>query len=1594
MSQQLDAAIQRLRRHAAADAAPPGAPTGRFAATKLSWRGAYPRLLCVSAGGALTTRHPDSLVATNAWTLVGADADVTALELAGEHADGGVLVLHLRRDKKGLGGRDASFAVRERGALLAALYEAVGAAAPPRGAPPPLGLPPPREFRAAKLRRGAWVACVLRVGPAGLERAPAPGAAACWRLPWRAAAAPAARLLAPAPGDPPGAFALFGREGRSPRVYAAAERDALLKAAQETALRCMGVQLAVDASSAASLTGAALLAAVAAAERERAAAPDEAPLGEWEVLRVSADVAAAGGAAARRRLVLSRAALRERRADDYEVAAWRPLAALAAVVRYVEEPTWLRLEWADGAPAALYVTPARDALAAALVDAAQDAAGRPVPVLPAPTRGGDPVVAARGQAPGAAAAAPPPSAVAAELERWACAQLGASARAFFAAGGAAASLAALALAGLTAAAVDADAVDAAPATPAANGAAAVLPPPANGNDSGSGSIAALAAFQRRVREFNATLPYAGVSTACRVEEPVLAALLAHLPRQGAAGAAPPLAGDEAAVVVHALQALQRLAAAPVLAAQLAGPAGGLGRVFAALACGHDHAAAEAARLLARLFAPAAARAGGVPWRAGPGEAPPPAETSEERAAARAAKSAAFVSDARAAALLAPLRGGDGAAALPPSPLLSAAVLEALAAAACEPGCRTTEPHAREALLSALAALGRPLLALFDHPSPRAADAAALACRAVAEGGAGAAAPMRAAALAEGATLRHLAGALGPPGARAALSRDLVALWTDRHPPAEALLARVLPPGLLRYLDAPRAEAPAEAAAAAAAAAAARAEAQRRAREAAAAAAAEGGHLVAPASTDARMAAPAPAVASREAAAAAAAAGDAASPAAAQPPLLPPPRVPPHLLAGGAAPPPPRPPLLRGNWPALWAAAARDHHSAGLIWNERTRGELRAALAAEEAALRAGRAAAAAAGAPPPAWNASDFRVRYPSLEGHLAVGGVYLRLLLDGGEPAAAAAARLPAPAAFFAAAHLHLLRLGDAGAAAAGGGAGDAGEERELCARAMAAVYSAHAAAIGPFAEGLPHLVALADATPSRGLRDRLLELLEVLVAPAPAAGGGERGAAAAAAARANAAALAEAGGLELLVDVAAAGAHGGGSGGGSAAVPVAAALLAAAPHEEELKVWFYYPPAAPAADGAGAVDGDGRAGPLTKAELRQLFACGAVGAATPVWAAGMPEPAPFGAVRELRWAAARGRAALAPRAAAAAALRALRAAAAAAPAAGVAPLPAAHARLASPRCLPHLAQLLLSEDPGLVAAAASLLLEIIEPNPEAMARLYRTGAFFFALAYPGSNLAEVAALLRGAHLRQAGGAAGGGAPAPPGAPLAARSALGGLLPESLLYVLEAQGAGAFAAALAGDADTPALVWTAAMRGGRLAPALAAHLGDLRARLAQRAGAEYEYAPCPPVSASAPLQYLVNLCISSQHFIIFFSFSYLLPPLQPPSPPPPGAVPRARGRALVPPPLPAPPRGRGALPGLARPRRTAHARGAARGVARGARGQAARARRRRGRRRARPRRGGGGRGAAAGRGGAARRVPAPRAPVPPGPQPRGARAL
>lgn len=84
-------------RHAADGQIPPEC-IGRFLCTKLSWRGKYRRILCITTAG-VTTQHPDSLTITNQWEFTG-DADIDGVSASVSTAEEQEFALSVRQDKK------------------------------------------------------------------------------------------------------------------------------------------------------------------------------------------------------------------------------------------------------------------------------------------------------------------------------------------------------------------------------------------------------------------------------------------------------------------------------------------------------------------------------------------------------------------------------------------------------------------------------------------------------------------------------------------------------------------------------------------------------------------------------------------------------------------------------------------------------------------------------------------------------------------------------------------------------------------------------------------------------------------------------------------------------------------------------------------------------------------------------------------------------------------------------------------------------------------------------------------------------------------------------------------------------------------------------------------------------------------------------------------------------------------------------------------------------------------------------------------------------------------------------------------------------
>lgn len=152
----------------------------------------------------------------------------------------------------------------------------------------------------------------------------------------------------------------------------------------------------------------------------------------------------------------------------------------------------------------------------------------------------------------------------------------------------------------------------------------------------------------------------------------------------------------------------------------------------------------------------------------------------------------------------------------------------------------------------------------------------------------------------------------------------------------------------------------------------------------------------------------------------------------------------------------------------------DHCNAELIWNERTRTELREALKSEEKILTLGRTRVAEGSGGYPSWNYNEFSVKYQSISRFLCIGNIFIKLLLENVEQGSIE--QLQNPKDFFNALYhkflceadhsIHLEQLAatskqvttEEKSTIAAFLEGDSENERELCIRAMACVYSIHA--------------------------------------------------------------------------------------------------------------------------------------------------------------------------------------------------------------------------------------------------------------------------------------------------------------------------------------------------------------------------------------------------------------------------------------------------------------------------------------------------------------------------------------------------------
>ncbi|XP_015609793.1 dnaJ homolog subfamily C member 13 isoform X2 [Cephus cinctus] len=712
-------------------------------------------------------------------------------------------------------------------------------------------------------------------------------------------------------------------------------------------------------------------------------------------------------------------------------------------------------------------------------------------------------------------------------------------------------------------------------------------------------------------------------------------------------------------------------------------------------------------------------------------------------------------------------------------LVVSAMLDMLTFALCVPYSETTDGKHFDNLLEMVANRGRSLFKLFQHPSLAVVKGAGLVMRAIIEEGAPEiAAKMQELALAEGALPRHLLNSLFTVGSdgrlltHRQLCRHLVGLWVTGHPTAMGLLKRIMPVGLLNYLDS---------------------------EEKVPESFLEEERLnnrdnlkIAIDHASKNRKSPQWIAIERQMRV-----------------------VEKHLENAlqhwGARVGierrekiKERPIVLRkrrerikseANWKLFYYKFNQDHALPNLIWNHKTREELRTALENE---IRAFSSDKDLAGGTLIAWNHREFEVQYQCLSDEVKIGDYYLRLLLEKED---SPDSPIRKSYEFFNDLYHRFLLTTKV-------------EMKCLCLQAMAIVYGRYYEDIGPFSD-TKYIVGMLDRCCDRMERDRLVMFINKLILH-----------------RRNVKDIMDQNGVRALIDLLTL-AHLHTT---RAVVPTQTNVIEAGPEQERVleKEWYYN-------------DGDKRQGPISIKDLKNLYAAGKVTYKTKVWAQGLDGWRMISQVPQLKWTlVAKGTPVINESELATLILNILIKMCEYFPSrdadnAVIRPLPRVKRLLSDLQCLPHIVQLLLTFDPVLVERVATLLCEVMKDNPE-VSKIYLTGVFYFILMYTGSNVLPIARFLQLTHTKQAFRGDDNTS-----SDIMQRSILGQLLPDAMVSYLENHGAEKFAQIFLGDFDTPEAIWNAEMR-RVLIEKVAAHIADFSPRLRSHMMARYQYIAIPAV--------------------------------------------------------------------------------------------------------------------------------------------------
>ena len=495
-----------------------------------------------------------------------------------------------------------------------------------------------------------------------------------------------------------------------------------------------------------------------------------------------------------------------------------------------------------------------------------------------------------------------------------------------------------------------------------------------------------------------------------------------------------------------------------------------------------------------------------------------------------------------------------------------------------------------------------------------------------------------------------------------------------------------------------------------------------------------------------------------------------------------------------------------NWDLFYYKFSLDHAVPNLIWNFKTREELREAIENEirsfniDKDLGQGHIIS---------WNHLEFEVPYNCLQEEIRIGDYYLRILLECGS-VSYDQIEISRPIEFFNDLYHRFLLTTKL-------------NMKCMCLQAMTIVYTKCYETIGQFND-TKYIVAMLDKCADKMERDRLLLFIEALILN-----------------KSNVKEILDSNGVRIFVDLLTL-AHLHTS---RAYVPTQSNVIEAsadmlARSESAEKEWYY----------------GNKQGPYSFKELKELYSNGTIDTKTRCWAQGMDGWRQIDKIAQLKWTllATSQQSLLNETQLAILILNILIKISEFYPSrdsenAIIRPLPRIKRMLSDQTCFPHVIQLLLTFDPIIVEKVSLLIYLIIQDNP-ILPRLYLTGMFFFILMYTGSNVLPIGRFLQYTHNKQAFRNLDDPQQQSQQttSDIIQRSILGHLLPEAMICYLENHGYEKFSQIFLGEFDTPEAIWNNDMR-RHMIEKIAGHLADFSPRLQSNTRALYQYCPIPIIA-------------------------------------------------------------------------------------------------------------------------------------------------